>query len=205
MKIICAGMNYASHNKERADSFISGEPVIFMKSDASLLTGGKPFFVPDLQAGVEYEAEVVVKIGRLGKNIDRRFAKRYYKEVSLGIDMTMRERQKELRAAGLPWELSKSFDGSAVVGEFVLLEELPEDIDHLPFHLTVNGRTVQAGNTAEMLFPTDVLIEFVSRFSTLKTGDLLFTGTPAGAGPVRVGDRLEGYVGERRVLDFYIR
>ncbi|MDR1527647.1 MAG: fumarylacetoacetate hydrolase family protein [Dysgonamonadaceae bacterium] len=205
MKIICAGMNYATHNKEMHHTFINQEPVIFMKSDASLLKEGKPFFIPDFSSDMQYEGEIVIKISRLGKNIARRFACRYYEEVSVGIDMTARDLQKKFREKGLPWELSKSFDGSAVVGEFIRLDDLPCDVNHLPFHLDMNGRTVQEGNTAGMLFKTDELIEYVSRFVTLKTGDLIYTGTPAGVGQVHVGDHLQGYIGDKKVLDFHIR
>ncbi|MDR2683132.1 MAG: fumarylacetoacetate hydrolase family protein [Dysgonamonadaceae bacterium] len=205
MKIICAGMNYATHNKEMHHTFINREPVIFMKSDAALLKDGKPFFIPGFSSDMQYEAEIVVKIGRLGKNIARRFASRYYDEVTVGIDMTARDLQQQFREKGLPWDLSKSFDGSAVTGTFIRLDGLPYDIDRLPFHLDINGQTVQDGNTAGMLFSTDALIEYVSRFVTLKTGDLIYTGTPAGVGQVHINDHLQGYIGETKVLDFYIR
>ncbi|MDR0541903.1 MAG: fumarylacetoacetate hydrolase family protein [Dysgonamonadaceae bacterium] len=205
MKIICTGMNYATHNKEMHHTFINQEPIIFMKSDASLLKDGKPFFIPDFSSDMQYETEVVVKISRLGKNIARRFASRYYKEITVGIDMTARDLQKKFRDKGLPWELSKSFDGSAVVGQFIGLEDLPYDINHIPFHLDINERTVQDGNTADMLYKTDELIEYVSRFITLKTGDLIYTGTPAGVGQVHIDDHLQGYIGDKKVLDFYIR
>jgi len=205
MKIICAGMNYATHNKEMYHTLIKQEPAIFMKCDASLLKDGKPFFIPDFSSNVQYETEMVVRISRLGKNITRQFAPRYYEEITVGIDMTARDLQKKLRGNGLPWELSKSFDGSAISGKFIRLKDLPYDIDHLPFHLDINGKTVQEGNTVEMLFKTDELIEYVSRFVTLKMGDLIYTGTPAGVGKVHIGDHLQGYIGDKKVLDFYIR
>ncbi|MDR2806240.1 MAG: fumarylacetoacetate hydrolase family protein [Dysgonamonadaceae bacterium] len=205
MKIICVGMNYATHNKELHHPFINQEPVIFMKPDASLLKDGKPFFLPDFSSNMQYETEVVVKISRLGKTIARRFASRYYEEVTVGIDMTARDLQQKLRAQGLPWELSKSFDGSAVAGHFIRLKDLSYDMNQLPFHLDINEQTVQNGNTADMLFKVDELIESVSRFITLKTGDLIYTGTPAGVGQVRIGDHLQGYIGDQKVLDFYIR
>ena len=205
MKIICAGMNYATHNKEMHHTLINREPVIFMKCDASLLKDGKPFFIPDFSSDMQYEAEMAVKIGRLGKNITRQFAPRYYEELTVGIDMTARDLQKKFKDSGMPWELSKSFDSSAVIGRFIRLKDLPYDIDHLPFHLDINGKTVQEGNTAEMLFKTDELIEYVSRFVTLKMGDLIYTGTPAGVGKVHINDHLQGYIGDKKVLDFYIR
>ena len=205
MKIICAGMNYVIHNKELHYTLMNREPAIFMKCDASLLKDGKPFFIPDFSSDMQYKTEVVVKISRLGKNIARQFAPRYYEEITVGIDMTAQDLQKKLKGNGLPWELSQSFDGSAVVGRFARLKDLPYDIDHLPFHLDVNGRTVQEGNTAGMLFRVDELIEYVSRFVTLKMGDLIYTGTPAGAGKVHIDDHLQGYIGDKKFLDFYIR
>ncbi|GHV57069.1 2-hydroxyhepta-2,4-diene-1,7-dioate isomerase [Bacteroidia bacterium] len=205
MKIICVGMNYATHNKEMHHTLINQDPVIFMKSDASLLKEGKPFFIPDFSSDMQYETEVVVKISRLGKNIARKFASRYYEEVTVGIDMTARDLQNQFREKGLPWELSKSFDQSAVIGEFIRLEDLPYSINQLPFHLDINDRRIQEGNTVDMLFKVDELIEYVSRFLTLKTGDLIYTGTPAGVGQVHIDDHLQGYIGNRKVLDFYIR
>ena len=205
MKIICTGMNYATHNKEMHHTLINQEPTIFMKCDASLLKDGKPFFIPDFSSDMQYEAEVVVKISRLGKNIARQFASRYYEEITVGIDMTARDLQRKFKDNGLPWELGKSFDGSAVIGKFVRLKDLPYDIDHVPFHLNIHGKTVQAGNTVEMRFKVDELIEYVSRFVTLKMGDLIYTGTPAGVGKVHINDHLQGYIGDKKVLDFYIK
>jgi len=205
MKIICVGMNYVDHNKEIHHTLINQDPVIFMKADTSLLKDGKPFFIPDFSSDVQYETEVVVKIGRLGKNIAREFAPRYYEEITVGIDMTARDLQNKFREDGLPWELSKSFDNSAAIGKFIRLEDLSYDINHVPFHLDINEKTVQEGNTAEMLFKVDELIEYVSRFVTLKMGDLIFTGTPAGVGKVHINDHLKGYIGNEKVLDFYIK
>lgn len=204
MKIIAVGMNYAAHNKELHHTLGLTEPAIFMKSDSSLLKDGKPFFIPDFSSEIHYETELVVKIDRLGKNIAERFAHRYYGEVTVGIDFTARDLQRRLRGEGLPWELSKAFDGSAVVGTFIPLEEAG-NIGRLPFHLDKNGETVQRGNTADMLFPVDRIIAYVSRFFTLKVGDLLYTGTPAGVGPVGIGDHLEGYLCGRKLLDFHVR
>ena len=204
MKIIAVGMNYAAHNKELNHTLTLSEPTIFMKADSSLLKDGKPFFIPDFTQELHHEAEIVVRIDRLGKNIAERFAHRYYHEVTVGIDFTARDLQRQLREKGLPWEISKAFDNSAVVGTFVPLEEVG-DINRLPFHLDVNGETRQAGNTEQLLFSVDRIVAYVSRFFTLKIGDLIYTGTPCGVGPVQIGDHLQGYIGERKLLDFYVR
>lgn len=204
MKIIAVGMNYAAHNKELHHTLELTEPTIFMKSDSSLLKDGKPFFIPDFSSEIHYEMELVVKIDRLGKNIAERFAHRYYSEVTVGIDFTARDLQRRLREQGLPWEISKAFDNSAAIGTFIPLEEAG-NINQLSFHLDINGKTVQQGNTADMLFPVDKIIAYVSRFFTLKIGDLIYTGTPVGVGPVSIGDHLEGYLGERKLLDFHVR
>ena len=205
MKIFAIGMNYAAHNKElhgivkRPD-----EPVIFTKADSALLTRGKPFFVPDHLGRIDYETEVVVRICRLGKNIPERFAHRYYDAATIGIDFTARDLQRRASEAGQPWTISKGFDGSAAIGEWVEKEKLP-DIQRLRFHLDINGQTVQASQTSDMLYRVDELISYISRFFTLKTGDLLYTGTPAGVGPVHIGDHLEGWLEERKVLDLHCR
>lgn len=204
MKIIAVGMNYAAHNKELHHTLELTEPTIFMKSDSSLLKDGKPFFIPDFSSEIHYETELVIKVDRLGKNIAERFAHRYYHEVTVGIDFTARDWQRRLRAQGLPWELCKSFDNSAVIGTFIPLSEAG-NVNALSFHLDLNGKTVQEGHTQEMLFSVDRIIAYVSRFFTLKIGDLIFTGTPAGVGPVHIGDRLEGYLGDRKLLDFHVR
>ncbi|MCM1108536.1 MAG: fumarylacetoacetate hydrolase family protein [Clostridium sp.] len=205
MKIIAVGMNYAEHNKELDAALVKQvQPVIFSKADSALLKDGKPFFIPDFTGRCEYETELVVRICRLGKNIAPRFACRYYDAVTVGIDFTARDMQEQFRRQGLPWELCKGFDGSAVVGDFVPVDEWP-DVQRLHFHLDINGRTVQSGYAGDMLFRIDELISYVSRFYTLKMGDLLYTGTPAGVGPVNIGDRLEGYVEGRKLLDFHVR
>lgn len=198
-------MNYASHNKEMQHTLIKEEPAIFMKPDSSLLKDGKPFFIPDFSSDVQYETEIVIKISRLGKNIAQRFACRYYEEVTVGIDLTARDRQRQLRSEALPWELSKAFDNSAVTGTFVPLKECGNDVNNLSFHLIINGITVQEGNTSDQLFKTDEIIAYVSRFFTLKIGDLIYTGTPAGVGKVAINDHLEGYIGEKKLLDFYVK
>ena len=198
-------INYQEHNKELHGTLYNREePVIFTKADSALLSGGKPFFVPDFTEQCEYETEVVVRICRLGRSIAQRWAHRYYDQVTVGIDFTARDLQRKLRQEGLPWELCKGFDGSAVVGEMVKKDELP-DIQDLHFHLEKNGEVVQRGHTADMLFRVDEIVSYISRFFTLKMGDLIYTGTPAGVGPVHEGDHLVGYLEGRKVLDFNVR
>lgn len=205
MKIIAVGMNYADHVKELDGCFVrSEEPVIFLKPDSALLKDGKPFFIPDFSQEVHYEAELVVRICRLGKNIAARFAHRYYDAVTVGIDFTARDLQRKARSVGNPWDISKGFDCSAVVGDFVPADRWP-DIQQLAFRLDIDGRTVQSGNAADMLFRIDEIIAYVSRFYTLKTGDLLYTGTPLGVGPVHIGEHLQGYIEDVKLLDFYVR
>ena len=205
MKIFAVGMNYQEHNKELEGTLYKPkEPVIFTKADSALVKDGKPFFVPDFTGQCEYETEVVVRICRLGRSIAQRWAHMYYDQVTVGIDFTARDLQRRLRAEGLPWELSKGFDGSAVIGEMLPKETLP-DIQNLHFRLDKNGETVQQGWTADMLFKVDEIVSFVSRFFTLKMGDLIYTGTPAGVGPVKEGDHLEGYLEGRKVLDCNVR
>jgi 2-keto-4-pentenoate hydratase/2-oxohepta-3-ene-1,7-dioic acid hydratase in catechol pathway len=205
MKIICVGMNYAAHNKELNNPLIMSEPVIFMKPDTALLKDGKPFYFPDFSSDMQYEAEIVVRIDRLGKNISKRFASRYYNEVTIGIDMTARDLQRKFRQDGLPWELCKSFDNSAVIGDFIPLKDLGNGTDALPFRLDIDGKTVQESSTALMNFKTDEIIEYVSRFITLRMGDLIFTGTPSGIGNVEINNHLQGYIGDLKLLDFYVK
>jgi len=205
MKIIAVGMNYAQHNRELGHTQENRDPVIFLKPDSAILKDGKPFFIPDFSTEVHYEAEVVVRICRLGKHIAPRFARRYYDAVTVGIDFTARDLQRRFRECGNPWELCKGFDNSAAIGTFLPLEQAGGDVQALDFRLTVDDREVQHGNTRDMLFRVDDIIAYVSRFMTLKIGDLLFTGTPAGVGPVSIGQRLQGYLGEEKVLDFNIR
>lgn len=205
MKIIAIGMNYSLHCKElHADEPVPQEPVVFMKPDSALLKDSKPFFIPDFCQQVDYETELVVRINRLGKNISERFAHRYYDAVTVGIDFTARDLQKKFRAGALPWELCKSFDNSAAIGDFIPVTEL-DNVQQLGFHLDIDGQTVQTGNTKDMIFHIDTLIAYISRFMTLKIGDLIFTGTPVGIGPVKIGNHLEGYLEDKKVLDFYIR
>ena len=202
MKIFAVGMNYMPHIEEFDRKAVKpAEPVIFTKADSALLKDRKPFFVPDDMGRIDYEGELVVRICRLGKAIPERFAHRYYDAVTVGIDFTARDMQQRAREQGLPWTICKGFDGSACIGEFVPLTDFPSPLTDLTFHLDKNGATVQEGHAADMLYTVDQLISYLSRFFTLKTGDLLFTGTPAGVGPVGVGDHLEGYIADRRVLD----
>ena len=205
MKIIAVGMNYAEHNKEFKNTLLVPEkPVIFMKPDSAILKDGKPFFIPEFTQRVDYETELVVRICRLGKHIAPRFAHRYYDAVTVGIDFTARDLQDDFRAKGLPWELCKGFDDSAVLGNFVPMEKF-SDIQDIHFHLDVDGETAQRGHTADMLFKVDEIIAYVSQFCTLKIGDILFTGTPVGVGPVSVGQHLQGYLEGEKLLDFYVR
>lgn len=202
MKIFGIGMNYIQHNKELDGALYKTEaPVLFTKADSSLLKSGKPFFVPDFMGRIDYEAELVIRICRLGKNIPQRFAHRYYDAVTVGIDFTARDVQQQLREKGLPWDLSKSFDGAAAIGEWVGKDKFL-DVQALRFHLDINGQTVQEGSTADMVFGIDEIVAYISQYFTLKTGDVIFTGTPAGVGPVHIDDHLEGYVEERKVLEF---
>lgn len=202
MKIFCIGMNYAAHNKELHGTLKKpDEPVIFLKADSSLLKDHKPFFIPDHLGRIEYETEVVVRICKLGKTVPVRFAPRYYDALTVGIDFTARELQHKLSQAGQPWDLAKGFDGAACLGEWVPKEKF-RDLNTLRFHLDINGQTVQEGCTADMLYKIDEIIAYISQYFTLKTGDILFTGTPAGVGPVHIDDHLEGYLEERKVLEF---
>lgn len=215
MKIFAVGMNYALHNKEikttllqqgvgSADDDRQRDPVIFTKADSSLIKDGKPFFIPDHLGRIDYETEIVVRISRLGKSIPEQFAHRYYDAVTVGIDFTARDLQKRLREEGQPWEIAKGFDGAAVIGEWVDKERFL-NIQGLHFALDINGERRQDGCTSDMLTGIDRLIAYISTFFTLKTGDLLYTGTPAGVGPVKINDHLEGYLEGDKVLDFWCR
>jgi 2-keto-4-pentenoate hydratase/2-oxohepta-3-ene-1,7-dioic acid hydratase in catechol pathway len=203
MKIIAVGKNYAEHALE-FDGTVEkpSVPMIFMKPDSAIIKNGKHFYVPDFLGRVDYEAEIVVRICKLGKSIPARFAHRYYDAITVGIDFTARDMQRAFIEAGAPWELSKGFDGSAVLGDFRSVEQY--NIDDVPFSLTIDDSVVQSASTAEMLFKVDEIIAYISRFCTLKHGDLIFTGTPAGSGPVAIGTHLKGYIGEEKVLDFHV-
>ncbi len=202
MKIFAVGMNYAQHNKELDGTLYKPEtPVIFTKADSALLKDRKPFFIPDHLGQIDYEAELVVRICKLGKTVPERFAHRYYDAVTVGIDFTARDLQKKLREAGQPWDLCKGFDGAAALGEWVSKEKF-RDVQAMHFHLDINGKTVQEGRTSDMIFSIDHIVSYISQFFTLKTGDIIYTGTPVGVGPVHIDDHLEGWVEDRKVLEF---
>ena len=204
MKIIAVGKNYAEHALEFDGTTDKPQvPMIFMKPDSAIIKNGKHFYVPDFLGRVDYEAEIVVRINKLGKSIPARFAHRYYDAITVGIDFTARDMQRGLIERGEPWDLSKGFDGSAVLGEFRSVDAL--DIGNVDFSLTIDDNVVQQANTSQMYFSVDEIIAYVSRFCTLKTGDLIFTGTPAGAGEAKIGTHLKGYIGEDKVLDFHVR
>jgi len=203
MKIICIGLNYRKHALELGRP-MPAEPVVFLKPDSSILKNNKPFFLPGFSTMIQYEAEVVLKINKLGKGIPVKYAHRYYDELTVGIDITARDIQNRNSAAGLPWELSKSFDGAAPLGRFIPLSIL-EDADSIDFRLEINGKVVQQGNTSDMVFSFNEIVSYVSRFFTLKTGDLIFTGTPPGVGPLKKNDNLVAFLGDEPLLDFMIR
>lgn len=204
MKIICIGRNYSEHIRE-LNSDVPEEPVIFMKPDSALLRNNDPFYIPDFSREVHYECELIIRIKRLGSSIEPRFANRYYDEIGLGIDFTARDLQNRLKDKGLPWEKAKAFDRSAVIStDFVSKSDLP-DIQSIKFELKKNGEIVQRGDSALMLFPVDELICHISKYFTLKIGDLIYTGTPAGVGPVAIGDRLEGFLEGRKMFDFEVK
>lgn len=205
MKIFAVGMNYIQHNKELDGTLYKPEePVIFTKADSALLKDSKPFFLPDELGRIDYETELVVRICRLGKSIPQRFAHRYYDAVTVGIDFTARDLQNRQRAEGKPWDLCKGFDGSAAIGEWVSIEKF-RDIQAIHFRLDINGNTVQEGCSSDMLFKVDEIIAYISQWFTLKTGDILYTGTPAGVGPVHIDDHLTGWLEDRKVLEFNVK
>lgn len=203
MKIICIGRNYIDHAKE-LNNPVPEKPVFFMKPDTSLLRNNQPFFLPDFSSDVHYEVEVILRINRVGKNIEKQFAHRYYSDIGLGIDFTARDLQRECKEQGLPWEIAKGFDGSAVIGSILKMETFG-DILSLDFSLQKNGKAAQQGNTSNMIFSFDDIITYVSKFLTLKIGDLIFTGTPAGVGPVKIGDKLEGFIGKKQMFTCEIK
>jgi 2-keto-4-pentenoate hydratase/2-oxohepta-3-ene-1,7-dioic acid hydratase in catechol pathway len=203
MKIICIGLNYRKHALEMGRPLPS-EPVVFLKPDSSILKNNKPFFLPGFSSMIQYEAELVVKISKLGKGISAKYAHRYYDEITLGIDITARDIQNRNSAGGLPWELSKCFDGAAPLGRFIPVSSV-KDINNIGFRLEINDKIVQQGNTSDMIFNINDIIEYVSQFFTLKTGDLIFTGTPSGVGPLKKNDNLVAYLGNEPLLDFMIR
>ena len=207
MKIICIGRNYADHAKELNDGAeLPKEPLFFLKPDTALLRNNDPFYIPSFSQEVHYECELVVRINRLAKCIDEKFASRCYDEVGLGIDFTARDLQREAIQKGLPWELCKGFDHSAALSnQFVPLAELGGDINNIEFEMELNGEVRQRGRTCEMLFSVDKIISHISRYMTLKIGDLIYTGTPVGVGPVQQGDNIKARIGGHTLLDFDVR
>ncbi len=204
MKIICIGRNYSEHAKELSNA-VPSEPVFFCKPDSAILPKSNPFYIPDWTSDLHYEVELVIRINRLGKNIQHEFASRYYDEIGLGIDFTARDVQDELKKKGLPWEKAKGFDGSAVIGQdFISVQEFLEE-HHKQFSLKKNGIEVQNSTSDQMIFSFDQIIEYVSKYMTLKIGDLIFTGTPAGVGPVHAGDQLEGFIGQKKFFRVKIK
>jgi len=203
MKIICIGRNYVDHAKE-LNNPVPKKPVFFLKPDSSIIRKNKPFFLPDFSEDVHFEVELVLKISKLGKCINERFAHRYYQEIGIGIDFTARDLQSECKKKGLPWEIAKAFEGSAPLGKFIKKEDLGA-MDSIPFRLELNQKTVQKSHSGEMIFSFDQLIAYLSQFFPLKTGDLIFTGTPAGVGPVQKNDHLKAYIGDQLLLDFKVK
>lgn len=203
MKIICVGRNYVEHIKE-LNNEQPDDPVIFMKPETAIPLKHEPFFYPDFSSDVHHEVEILVKINRVGKNIDEKFAHKYYDEIGVGVDFTARDLQSKLKAKGLPWELAKGFNGSAPISGFVPKTDFA-DLQNLNFRLDVNGETRQLGNTSLMLFKIDYLISFVSRYFLLQQGDILFTGTPKGVGPVNVGDQLTAFIEDKPMLTFDVK
>lgn len=203
MKIICIGLNYRKHALELGWP-IPEEPVVFLKPDSAILKNNKPFFLPDFSKDIHYEVEVVLKISKLGKGISAKYAHRYFDEVTLGIDITARDLQGRLKTAGLPWELSKCFDGAAPLGKFIPVSAI-EDPGKIDFKLEINNKVVQHGNTSDLIFGFNEIIEYVSKYFTLKTGDLIFTGTPPGVGQIYRNDNLIAYLGDEPLLDFMIK
>lgn len=203
MKFICIGRNYAEHARE-LNHPLPATPVFFMKPESSMVRGNLPFFYPLFSNDIHYEVELILHINKVGRNISVKHANTYYDGIGLGIDFTARDLQQEAKQKGLPWECAKAFDNSAPVSEFIPIEEFT-DLNNIEFSLQKNGVQVQKGNSSDMIFKFDTIISFVSRFVTLKMGDIIFTGTPSGVGPVTIGDKLEGYIGDRKMLLCNIR
>jgi acylpyruvate hydrolase len=203
MKIFCIGRNYVDHAKELGND-VPSEPLVFMKPPTALLINNKPFYYPDFSKDIHYECEIVVKIGKNGKNIQPQFAKNYIKEISLGIDYTARDLQTKLKEKGHPWEIAKGFNGSAVIGDFIPVEQF-EDVNNIPFYLMKNGEKVQIGNTKDMLFNIEKIITHISKYFLIHQGDYIYTGTPAGVGPIQIGDLLEGYIQTDKIFQCRIK
>ena len=203
MKIICIGQNYVDHIKELSNKR-SGSPLIFMKPDSSLISKNQPFIIPGFSDNIHHEVELIIKINKLGKHIDEKFSHKYYEEIGLGIDFTARDLQTELRSKGHPWEKSKAFDNSCLVGKF-MKKSLFNDINHIDFELKKNNILVQKGNSEKMIWKIDYLISYISKYFTLKIGDLIFTGTPSGVSKVVSGDNLEGYIQKEKLFSLNIK
>jgi len=203
MKIICIGRNYVDHIKE-LNNAIPASPVFFLKPDSALLIRNRSFYYPSFSADIHYEVELVIKISKVGRNIQKRFAHTYFNEIGIGLDMTARDLQETAKQKGLPWTIAKGFDQSAPIGTFLPKENF-KDLKDIGFHLDLNGKTVQRGNSSLMIYPFDDIVTHISGFMTLRTGDYIFTGTPAGVGPVKVGDKLEAYIGEEKLLSCQVK
>ena len=203
MKIICIGQNYAEHVKEM-NGVIPSEPVFFMKPDTALLKDGEAFYIPEFSSDMHHEVEIVIKISKAGKHIDEKFAHKYYEEIGIGIDFTARDLQKKAKEKGLPWEKAKAFDNSAPIGKFISKSKIP-DLNNINFHLNINGVLRQKGNTSDLIFSFDKIISYVSQFVTLKTGDLIYTGTPVGVSAVKIGDTLDCYIENEKLLSFEVK
>jgi len=203
MKIICIGRNYAAHIEELKNEK-PGQPVVFLKPDTALLKGGAPFYYPDFSTNIHHEIELVLKISKEGKYIQPQFAHRYFDEIGLGIDFTARDLQDQCKAKGLPWEIAKAFNGSAPIGDFKSVTEF-SDLKNIDFHLEINGEVKQKGNTSLMIFDFATIISYVSQFFMLKKGDLIYTGTPSGVGPVQTGDQLIGFIGNEKMLHVEVK
>ena len=197
MKILCVGRNYSEHAKELGNE-VPENPVIFSKPDTALIKNNEPFYHPDFSNDIHHEVELVIKISKMGKKIQPKFARNYFTEIGLGIDFTARDMQSKLKEKGLPWELAKAFDGSAPIGDFINVAD--KDLSNINFSLTKNGQLVQQGNTAQMIFPFEEIVSFVSQYFTLKVGDLIYTGTPAGVSKIAIGDKLEGFIEQELML-----
>jgi len=203
MKIIAIGRNFIDHAKE-LNNPPPKVPIFFLKPESSIIRNNQPFFYPNFSKEIHHEVEIVLKISSVGKNISAEFARRYFDEIGIGIDFTARDLQNQCKEKGLPWEIAKAFDGSAPVGKFINKNKF-KDVNNISFQLALNDKIVQEGNTKDLIFSFDEIISYVSKFLTLKTGDLIFTGTPAGVGTVKKGDRLQAFIADRVLLDFYIR
>ena len=204
MKIICIGRNYVEHARE-LNNPLPQNPVFFLKPDTALVIRNRPFYYPDFSTDIHYETELVLKICKVGKSIPEKFAQDYYDQVGLGFDFTARDLQQKCKEKGLPWEIAKGFDYSAPISQEFIPKEHFTDLKNISFHLELNGKKVQEGHSGDMIFSFEKIIAYVSGFMTLRTGDLIFTGTPAGVGPVKIGDKLEAYLEEKLMLTCQIK